>query len=151
LARRSRLVNVSGSGSSSEPDFARLTVRGAWPDPAAMSAEFVYRILTQQAWTAALERGVFTGSEHDVRDGFIHFSTAAQVAETAAKHYAAQPGLVLLWVRVDALGSALRWEPSRGGALFPHLYAGLRPSSVARVDALPLDARGQHVLPTNLE
>ena len=110
----------------------------------------VYRILTRQAWEAAASLGRYTGSEHDVRDGFIHFSTAAQVAETAAKHYAGLEDLVLLSVPVAALGSALRWEVSRGGALFPHLYAALRTSHVARVDPLPLDERGRHVLPSVL-
>jgi uncharacterized protein (DUF952 family) len=115
-----------------------------------MDAEFVYRIVTREAWTAAAERGVFTGSEHDVRDGFIHFSTATQVAETAAKHYAGQANLVLLWVRVDALGAALRWEPSRGGALFPHLYAQLASSAVSRVEPLPLDSNARHVFPRDI-
>jgi uncharacterized protein (DUF952 family) len=116
-----------------------------------MNPTFVYRLLTREAWQAALARGAFTGSEHDQRDGFIHFSTAAQVAETAAKHYAGQQGLVLLWVRVDALGDALRWEPSRGGALFPHLYGELGVSAVTRVEPLPLDASERHVFPSALE
>lgn len=115
-----------------------------------MSPSFVYRILSQQAWQAAVARGAFSGSEHDLRDGFIHFSTAAQVADTAAKHYAAQSGLVLLWVHVDALGDALRWEPSRGGDSFPHLYADLAVSAVTRVEPLVLDADGRHVLPPDL-
>jgi uncharacterized protein (DUF952 family) len=111
----------------------------------------IYRILTQQAWAAARARGKFSGSEHDVRDGFIHFSTAAQVAETAAKHYARMTGLVLLWVNVEPIAHALRWEPSRGGASFPHLYAELPTHAVSRAAPLELDANGLHVLPDALE
>jgi uncharacterized protein (DUF952 family) len=107
----------------------------------------IYRILTDQAWTAARAAGKFAGSEHDLRDGFIHFSTATQLAETAAKHYAGQSELVLLEVEVAALGAALRWEPSRGGALFPHLYDELRTRAISRFAPLSLDASGAHVLP----
>lgn len=107
----------------------------------------IYRILSQTAWAAAEAAGKLSGSEHDLRDGFIHFSTAAQVAETAAKHYTAQRELVLLCVPVAPLGTALRWEASRGGALFPHLYAELSTDSVSRVAPLSLDANGKHVFP----
>ncbi len=110
----------------------------------------IFRLLDADAWEAAQRAGRFTGTEHDVRDGFIHFSTAAQVAETAARHYAGRPNLLLLWVKTDALGEALRWEPSRGGALFPHLYASLPVSAVERVVPLPLGADGRHVLPFDL-
>ena len=110
----------------------------------------IYRLLRADAWRDAERAGRFVGTEHDVRDGFIHFSTAAQVAETAARHYAGQAGLVLLGVNVAALGTALRWEPSRGGALFPHLYGDLPVSAVTRVEALTLDAHGCHVFPENL-
>ena len=111
----------------------------------------IYRILSQPAWDAAQAQGKFSGSEHDVRDGFIHFSTAAQLAETAAKHYARTPELVLLWVKVEPIAHALRWEVSRGGALFPHLYAELPTHAVARATPLELDANGLHLLPDALE
>lgn len=107
----------------------------------------IYRLLAESAWQSALAAGVFDGTAHDVRDGFIHFSTAEQVAETAARHYAGQQGLLLLGVSVALLGEALRWEPSRGGALFPHLYASLPTSAVNLVLPLPLGADGVHVLP----
>jgi len=107
----------------------------------------IYRLLAESAWQSALAAGAFHGSEHDVRDGFIHFSTAAQVAETAARHYAGQTQLLLLGVSVAALGEALRWEPSRGGALFPHLYGSLATSAVNLVLPLPLGPGGVHVLP----
>ncbi len=111
----------------------------------------IYRLLAAEAWQAAQASGSFLGTEHDLRDGFIHFSTAPQVAETARRHYAGQSGLLLLGVSVTALGSALRFEPSRGNALFPHLYAPLPVSAVTSVQPLPLGADGQHVLPRDLE
>ena len=82
--------------------------------------------------------GVFTGAEVDRRDGFIHFSTADQVEETAARHFAGARDLVLVAVDADTLGAALKWEPSRGGALFPHLYGDLALSAVESVVPLPL-------------
>lgn len=114
------------------------------------SPRFVYRLLTLEAWERARAEGRFTGSEHDLRDGFIHFSTAEQVAETAARHYAGQP-LLLLWVETRELGSALRFEPSRGGALFPHLYAELPLSAVNRAEPLSLGEDGVHRFPSPLE
>jgi uncharacterized protein (DUF952 family) len=111
----------------------------------------IYRILTQQAWAKAQVEGTFCASEHDLRDGFIHFSTAAQLAETAAKHYSRMSGLVLLWVDVEPIVHALRWEVSRGGDLFPHLYGALPRHAVIRAAPLELDANGVHVLPAALE
>jgi len=110
----------------------------------------VYRLLSRAAWQQARAAGSFLGSEHDLRDGFIHFSTAQQVAETAARHYAGLTDLLLLEVSADALGADLRWEASRGGALFPHLYGSLPLSAVTRVEPLELDANGVHVLPAGL-
>jgi uncharacterized protein (DUF952 family) len=85
---------------------------------------------------------VFSGSAVDRQDGYIHFSTAAQAQETAARHFRGQADLVVLAVEADDLGAALRWEPSRGGALFPHLYAGLDVTRVRAVTEAPLDADG---------
>jgi uncharacterized protein (DUF952 family) len=110
----------------------------------------IYRLLATEAWRHAERAGSFLGTEHDLRDGFIHFSTAAQVAETAARYYAGQAELLLLGVNAEALGSALRWEPSRGGALFPHLYAALPVSAVTRVEELALDPSGKHIFPSDL-
>jgi uncharacterized protein (DUF952 family) len=107
----------------------------------------IYKILPEAMWRDAQRAGVFHGSEVDLRDGYIHFSTAEQAVETAAKHFAGQRDLVLLEVGADALGDALKWEPSRGGALFPHLYAPLDVKLVRRVDPLPLGASGRHVFP----
>ena len=107
----------------------------------------IYRIVPDDVWQHAETVGAFTGTEHDLRDGFIHFSTASQVAETAARHYAGVANLLLVAVNVATLGDALRWEPSRGGALFPHLYAALATNSASFVVPLPLGSDGVHVLP----
>ncbi len=107
----------------------------------------IYRIVAADVWQRAEQSGSFTGTEHDVRDGFIHFSTAEQAAETAARHYAGQTNLLLLSVSVTRLGSALRWEPSRGGDLFPHHYGELAPSAIGRSVALDIPADGKLVLP----
>ena len=98
-------------------------------------------------WRNAQRAGAFHGSEVDKRDGFIHFSTAAQAVETAARHFAGQDGLMLLEFEADDLGEALRWEPSRGGDLFPHLYAPLDLRNVRRAEPLPLGTDGKHVFP----
>jgi uncharacterized protein (DUF952 family) len=105
----------------------------------------VYRILSAAEWQRAQLDGVFRGAVHDQRDGFIHCSSAAQVAGTLRAHYAGASDLVLLFVDVSAL--PVRWEPSRDGALFPHLYAELPVSAVQRVEALPLCPDGQHRVP----
>jgi uncharacterized protein (DUF952 family) len=109
----------------------------------------VYKVLPNSEWQAAQLAGVFHGSAVDVGDGYIHFSTAEQLTETLRRHFAGLPDLMLLHVDTDAITpqSAWRWEPSRGGALFPHLYAPLPVSAVKRVDALPLDDSGAHALP----
>ena len=107
----------------------------------------IYKICSAAGWREAERHGVYRGSADDSRDGFIHFSTAAQVAETAAKHFAGQSGLCLIAIDADALGDALKWEPSRGGQLFPHLYGELKPASALRVSDLPMRADGSHALP----
>jgi len=107
----------------------------------------IYKICPAALWREAERSGAFRGSEVDLRDGFIHFSSAAQAAETAAKHFAGQHGLVLVHVDVAKLGDKLKWEPSRGGALFPHLYGELDLAAVGRVEALPLGPDGTHKLP----
>jgi uncharacterized protein (DUF952 family) len=101
----------------------------------------------REEWAAAKASGRYHGSSQDVADGFIHFSTVAQVRGSAAKHRAGQDGLVLLKVDAEALGDALKWEPARGGELFPHLYGPLPASAVARVDDLPLGLDGKHIFP----
>lgn len=110
-------------------------------------SETVYKICSREDWRRAAEAGEYTGSEADQRDGFIHFSTAAHVAETAAKHFAGQGGLVLVAVDAAKLGDKLKWEPSRGGDMFPHLYGSLPVSAVQSVEPLPLGPEGIHRFP----
>jgi uncharacterized protein (DUF952 family) len=109
----------------------------------------IFRILGREAFRAAQRRGAFLGSAHDLRDGFIHFSDAHQVARTAAKFYTGDPDLYLLWIDARALGDALKWELSGEGHTerFPHLYGPLPMSAVLRAEPLPLGADGTHVLP----
>jgi uncharacterized protein (DUF952 family) len=106
----------------------------------------IYKILPRADWTAAHEAGRFEGSQLDRQDGYIHFSTAAQAQETARRHFAGQPGLVVLEVEADDLGEGLRWEPSRGGDLFPHLYGALAVTLVRYVIEAPLDGEGVPLL-----
>lgn len=110
----------------------------------------VYKICPRGLWQEAERLGRFTGAPVDRADGFIHFSTADQVAETAARHFAGQDDLLLVAVEAEALGAALRFEPSRGGALFPHLYGDLPLSAVRAVDDLPLGTDGRHVFPEGM-
>jgi uncharacterized protein (DUF952 family) len=107
----------------------------------------VFKLVDRASWQAAAASGVFGGSPIDARDGFIHFSTAAQVRETAARHFAGRADLLIVAVAAGALGAALRWEPSRGGDLFPHLYGPLPLDAVRWVADLPLDAAGRHLFP----
>jgi uncharacterized protein (DUF952 family) len=107
----------------------------------------LYKIVPAALWRQAERQGVFRGSADDLRDGFIHFSSAAQVVETAARHFAGQDDLLLISVDAGRLGGALKWEPSRGGALFPHLYGALDLAAVGKVEQLPLSPGGRHVFP----
>lgn len=104
----------------------------------------VYKICPRALWRAAEAAGRFDGSPDDRASGFIHFSTAGQLAATAARHFAGQADLLLIAVEDAALGPALRYEPSRGGALFPHLYAPLPIIAARWVAPLPLGASGAH-------
>jgi len=106
----------------------------------------IYKICPEPLWRQAEADGVFTGAPVDLADGFIHFSTAAQVAETARRHFAGQGDLLLIAVDAGKLGPALKFEASRGGDLFPHLYAPLGMDSVRWVWPLPLGADG-HLFP----
>ena len=104
--------------------------------------QLIYHMCRRTEWELAAPSGVYFGSSQDRADGFIHFSTAAQLPESAGRHRSGQVGLVLLTVDANALGAALRWEPSRGGALFPHLYGALPVSAVRTVVDLPLGSDG---------
>ncbi|EGD58592.1 hypothetical protein Y88_0649 [Novosphingobium nitrogenifigens DSM 19370] len=109
--------------------------------------QIAWKVLTGPQWTAWQENGIFLGAPVDLADGYIHMSAAEQVTETVEKHFAGQEGLVVVRVDLGALGEAIRWEPSRGGALFPHAYAPM-PIGVAIAHApLSRDADGKVVLP----
>ncbi len=107
----------------------------------------IYKICPASAWREAERQGVYRGSADDTRDGFIHFSLPTQVAQTARKHFFGQTGLFLIEVDADALGDALRWEPSRNDELFPHLYGELDLGAVTGVHSLRARSDGYHDLP----
>jgi len=107
----------------------------------------IYKILPRAEWEAAQAAGRFEGSAIDHQDGYIHFSTAAQAGETARRYFAGKPGLLVLEVEGDDLGDALKWEPSRGGDLFPHLYAPLPVERVLAVHEAPLGEDGAPAMP----
>ena len=107
----------------------------------------IYKICSASAWREAERQGAFRGSADDLRDGFIHFSSRAQVAETARKHFSGQSGLFLIAVDADALGDRLRWEPSRNDESFPHLYGELDAGAVTAVFELHTRPDGSHDIP----
>jgi uncharacterized protein (DUF952 family) len=107
----------------------------------------IYKICPASAWREAERQGVFRGSADDTRDGYIHFSTASQVTETARKHFFGQTGLFLIAVDADVLGPVLRWERSRNGELFPHLYGELDLGAVIRVLNMNARSDGYHDIP----
>lgn len=110
-------------------------------------ADPIYKIVRQAEWEAAWVAGELKGTPVDIKDGYIHFSTAGQLAETLNKHYQGQSGLVLAAIDPDLLPQGLKWEPSRGGALFPHLYAPLPMSAVIAERSLGARADGGFDLP----
>ncbi|MBL4751640.1 MAG: DUF952 domain-containing protein [Amylibacter sp.] len=109
----------------------------------------IYKILRDNEWAAFHKNGETQGAHVDLNDGFIHFSTALQAAETAAKHFAGEEDLMLLAIDADGLGDALKWEPSRGGDLFPHLYRILKSADIAWAKPLPLIDE-QHQFPKEM-
>ncbi len=115
-----------------------------------MTTDLIYHMCRREEWQAARESGEYPGSSQDQADGFIHFSTAVQVVESAAKHRAGQADLLLIEVDAACLGDSLRWEPSGGGRLFPHVYGGLALACVRRTAPLPLGNDGRHRFPWGL-
>ena len=105
----------------------------------------IFKIVAADEWRAAEAAGEYAGSAADRADGFIHFSTSAQAPATAAKWFAGRTDLMLVALEAEALGEELRWEPSRGGALFPHLYAPLPIRAARWLRPLPLGPDGRHV------
>jgi uncharacterized protein (DUF952 family) len=115
-----------------------------------MQDVFVYHVCLTREWDTAHAAGRYAGSSQDLADGFIHCSSASQVVASVAKHRAGQDRLTILEIDAAALGAGLRWEPSRGGQLFPHIYGGLDPAHVRRAAPLPLGGDGVHVFPWGL-
>lgn len=110
----------------------------------------IYKIFRSQEWETLQTQGETLGAPIDIQDGFVHFSTAEQVQETAAKHFAGEKDLFLLALEGESLGDALQWEVSRGGALFPHLYRTLKLDDILWSAPLPF-ANGAHVFPEDLK
>lgn len=108
----------------------------------------IYKICPSTIWQTAQEKGLFSGSGIDLTDGYIHFSTADQVAQTAHLHFNGQTGLWL--IEIDTKTLDLTWETSRGGQLFPHLYAELPMHTVSQIWPMPLDDDGTHILPSQI-
>ena len=107
----------------------------------------IYHLARGQEWTRAAERGVYAGTEEDRADGYLHFSTAAQIEESAMRHRAGEADLMLVACEAAPLGDALKWEPARGGDLFPHLYGDLPMAAVVWAKPLALGADGRHRFP----
>ncbi len=129
------------------PAGTALTV-GAWQ--CINRFMLIYKVLRAPEWAELRRLGVSPGAPVDVADGFVHFSTGEQLAETCARHFAGETGLVLLALESEELGEALKWEPSRGGALFPHLYRELRMSDIVWQTDLPLGPDGRHRFPEGI-
>lgn len=115
-----------------------------------LNRNIAYKIATRQSWDDAARDGIFVGSEHDRRDGFIHLSTATQVRETAARHFRSQSDLILAAVDLRALSATVQWEQSRNGQLFPHIYGPLPMAAVLWTQPLPRGPSGEHVFPQEI-
>jgi uncharacterized protein (DUF952 family) len=109
--------------------------------------EMIYHMCRADEWEAAVAGGAYAGSSQDKADGFIHFSTAGQIVESARRHRAGQAGLLLLAIDPAVLGDRLKWEPSRSGDLFPHVYGVIDPRESTWVKPLPLGENGEHAFP----
>jgi uncharacterized protein (DUF952 family) len=127
--------------------MSSIAPQGNAKESAESMSHTIYKICPASLWREAERAGVFLGAPVDRQDGYIHFSAADQVVETAAKHFAGMHDLVLVAVDAAALGPMLKWETSRGGALFPHLFGSMPLSSVLWVKRLPLDRSGRHAFP----
>lgn len=135
-----RLRSGSGFTGASAPDEGGVRAGGRL-------TQVIFKICRRGEWRDAEQAGAFRGAAVDLADGYIHFSTADQVVETARRHFAGFDDLLLIAVAVPALGPELKWEPSRGGALFPHLYGVLSLDAVLWAKPLPLGGDGRHIFP----
>ena len=116
----------------------------------ASNESLIYKVVSRDDWESARKSGVFKGVSIDIQDDYIHFSTHAQVQETVAKHFAGQQDLLIVAVETESLGEQIKWESSRGGDLFPHLYDDLHFSSVVWEEDLPLEESG-HRFPSQMQ
>jgi len=116
-----------------------------------MTDLFAFKILTREQWDRFRADGEFTGAPVDVADGYIHLSARDQVVGTLERHFAGQDDLVLAMIDLSALGNSVKWEESRGGALFPHVYGTLPMTAVTTKAKLRLDETGRHVLPAGFD
>jgi uncharacterized protein (DUF952 family) len=146
ISRPDRHRNLGLRPGSATPPTGRIDLA---PRPGQKRAMLILKIFRRSEWDAFRAAGETLGAPVDVADGYIHFSTPAQVAETAAKWFATESDLVLVAFAPDRLGPALKWEPSRGGQLFPHLYRALTLDEVVWDKSLPLGATG-HIFPEGL-
>jgi uncharacterized protein (DUF952 family) len=117
----------------------------------ATDSALIYKVCETAEWRAAKAAGTYGGAKVDLADGFIHFSTAGQLRETVRRYFAGNGNLMLIEVKVAALTDELKWEPSRGGDLFPHLYGDLPMAAVSRAWAFPLGADGTRQFPREVE
>lgn len=131
---------------ASRADRVRATCDSSCADPE-RSVTTIYKICERASWRLAEQTGTYRGSAADIRDGFIHFSTAAQLTGTMDKHFAGHRDLLLVAVDASGLGPTLKWEPSRGGELFPHLYSALPLTAVRWTKLVPDEVAGRRVLP----
>lgn len=115
--------------------------------PEIESSPTLYKVISSDDWRAAETQGEFTGVGIDLDDGFIHLSSQSQVVETVGRYFAGQEGLLLVAVDASKLGDTLRWEPSRNGDLFPHVYGSISMEAVIRTDKLPVNRDGSHRFP----
>jgi len=114
---------------------------------ATVASKTIYKICSKEEWKIACTTGCFEGAAIDLLDGYIHFSTASQVPQTARLHFKERKGLVLVAVEAKRLGDDLKWEAARGGELFPHLYGTLDVGAATLVSDLPVAADGAHIFP----
>ncbi len=109
--------------------------------------QLIYKILPNKIWQKAVKNGIFVGSPVDLEDGFIHFSSSEQVFETATKYFNTPDDLLIFAMDCDYMGSDLKWEASRGGALFPHFYGVINPKDIYFIKPLQFDSNGNHIFP----
>ena len=144
------IYNLGLSGSNRGDRFGQyiaVLFRSSSQPGLQMQNRMILKIVSRDEWAVATEAGTFRGAEIDLQDGYIHFSSVDQAAETAAKHFAGRDDLLLVAVNEKKLGNSIRWEASRGGQLFPHLYAELKVDLVEQVWELPLGKDGFHRFP----